>query len=209
MKPAIATLATYSLFSACLASASASELKINFKIEGLAPVEIVLTIKDDMATVKVEDETEQFNLKELSWLDPKSGKWTTLDQCKEWAEQAKAKALKSADTAPANIRPFLLWSFDPKFKVEKANDTLRLTSGQVDYVIEGQASKAGAEKYFRYAILNAYKKAMTERKLPPFSELAAITEMKNLGHIPRKITVTMPGIPRAPKFEAEITETKP
>jgi hypothetical protein len=206
MKPIITVLSFLSFLSVCT---SASELKIDFKIEGESKAEILLEIEGDIATAKVAGETEQFNLKDQSWLNPETAKWTTLAQCKEWAEQSKAKSLKSADTAPANIRPFVLWSLNPTFKVEKANDTLRVTSGQVDYVIEGQASKSNAEKYFRYAVLNAYKKAMTERKLPPFSELKAITEMSNLGHIPRKITVTMPGIPNAPKFEMEIAETKP
>jgi len=209
MKPSIAILAVLSLLSASIARLSAGELRIDLKIEGQPTAEILLKIEGDVATAKVADETEQFNLKDLSWLDPKTGKWTTLAQCQEWAEQSKTKSLKSADAAPADIRPFLLWSLNPTFKIEKVNDTLRLTSGQVDYVIEGQASKTGAEKYFRYAVLNAYKKAMTDRKLPPFAELKAITEMNKLGHIPRKITVTIPGIPNAPKFEMEIIETKP
>jgi hypothetical protein len=209
MKPTIAILFALSFLSPYIPSASASELKIDLKVEGQSTVEILLKIEGDIATAKVADETEQFNVKDMSWLDPRTGKWTTLAQCKEWAEQSKAKSLKSADAAPVNIRPFLLWSLNPTFKVEKVNDALRLTSGQVDYVIEGQASKTGSEKYFRYAVLNAYKKAMTDRKLPPFSELKAITEMNNLGHIPRKIAVTIPGIPKAPKFEMEIAETKP
>lgn len=206
MKPSIIILSLLSFLSV---RTSASELKIDLKIEGESTAEILLKIEGDIATAKVAGETEQFNLKDQSWLNPEKGKWTTLAQCKEWAEQSKARSLKSAGTAPANIRPFVLWSLNPTFKVEKTNDTLRLTSGQVDYVIEGRASKTGVGEYFRYAVLNAYKKAMTERKLPPFSELKAITEMTNLGYIPRKITVTMPGIPKASKFEIEITETKP
>jgi hypothetical protein len=206
MKP---TVAIFGILSFLIACATASELKINFKIEGQATAEIFLTIKGDLATARVENEIEQFNLKNQSWLDAKTGKWTTLTQCKEWAEQSKAKSLKSADAAPANIRPFLLWSLNPTFKIEKTNGLVRLTSGQVDYVIEGQASKTEVEKYFQYAVLNAYKKAMTERKLPPFSELKAIAEMSSLGKIPGKITVAMPGIPQAPKFEMEITEIKP
>ena len=208
MKPTLAIFGI-AFLSACITCVSGREFKIDLKIEGESTAEILLKIEGEIATAKVADETEQYNLKDQSWLDPKTSKWTTLAQCKEWAEQSKAKSLKSADAAPANIRPFLLWSLNPTFKIEKVNATLRMTSGQVDYVIEGQASKAGAEEYFRYAVLNAYKKAMTDRKLPPFSELKAITEMNNLGHIPRKITVTIPGIPKAPKFEMEITETKP
>lgn len=202
-------LGILSLLSACLTCASASELRIDLKIQGESMAEILLKIDGDLATSKVADEVEQFNLKDQSWLEPKTKKWTTLAQCKAWADQSKAKSLKSAESAPANVRPFMLWSLNPTFKVEKANGVMRLTSGQVDYVIEGQASRSGAEKYFRYAVLNAYKKAMTERKVPPFAELKAISEMAALGHIPKKITVTMPGVPKAPKFEMEITETKP
>jgi hypothetical protein len=206
MKPTVAIFGVLLFLTAC---ADASELKINFKVEGQATAEIFLTIKGDLATARVENEIEQFNLKDQSWLEAKTGKWMTLPQCKEWAEQSKATSLKGADAAPTNIRPFLLWSLNPTFKIEKTNDIVRLTSDQVDYVIEGQASKTNVEEYFQYAVLNAYKKAMTERKLPPFSELKAITEMSSLGKIPRKLTVTMPGIPQAPKFEMEITETKP
>ncbi len=50
---------------------------------------------------------------------------------------------------------------------------------------------------------------MTEKKLPPFSELKAIEKMKTLGCMPRKISVTMPGIPGSPAIDLEITETKP
>jgi hypothetical protein len=209
MKITIALLATLCLLIARTTPAFANELKIELKVDGESTAEIVVKIQGEIAMATVAGEIEQFNLKDGSWLESKTGKWTTLAQCKEWADESKAKSLKSADAAPANVRPFLLWSLDPTFKVEKTDNTLRLTSGQVDYIVEGQASKSGVEEYFGYAVLNAYKKAMTDRKLPPFSELRAIAEMKNLGHIPKRITVTIPGIPKAPKFEMEITETKP
>jgi hypothetical protein len=90
--------------------------------------------------------------------------------------------------------------------VEKSDEALRLTSGQVDYVIEGVASTVNMDGYFRYAVINAYKKAMTERKLPPFAELKAIEEMKSLGHIPRTISVTIPGVPGSPVIMLEIRE---
>lgn len=204
-----AVLAALSFLSVCITPASAKEIKIDLKVDGKSTAKVLLKIEGDIATARVGDEIEQFNLKNASWFDASTRKWTTLAQCKEWANQSKAKALKSADAEPANVRSFLLWFLNPTFKVEKTNHTLRLRSGQVDYVIEGQASRSGAEKYFRYAVLNAYKKAMTERKLPPFPELRAITEMRTLGHLPQKITVTMPGIPKAPKSEMQITETKP
>jgi hypothetical protein len=50
---------------------------------------------------------------------------------------------------------------------------------------------------------------MTQKTVPAFSELKAIEEMKKLGCIPRKISVTMPGLPGSPVFDVEIKETKP
>ncbi len=206
MNPFTTFLGFLLLLSVC---ASAAEFRFDVRIEGGPQSEIVLKIEGGIATATVGGEVEQFNLKDQSWLSPKTGKWTTLDQCRAWAEQSKAKSLKSVDAAPDSVRPFALWSLNPTFEVAKTNDTLRLTSGQVDYVVEGVASRKGSEDFFRYAVLNAYKKAMTERKLAPFAELKALTEMGRLGHIPRKISTSIPGIPKAPKFEMEITEIAP
>ncbi len=205
----ITTLLVLLLVSHYPAGLFGADFKIEIKADGKSVAVVSLTIDGDMANTKVDDEIEQFNLKDQSWLDATTGKWTTLAQCKQWAEQSKAKSLRSAQSAPENMRAFLQWSLDPKFKVEKTDSALRLISGQVDYVIEGKATKANTDKYFRYGELNAYKKAMTERKLPPFAELKAIEEINKLGHIPRKMTVTVPGIPKSPKMEIEVSETKP
>lgn len=204
----IALVFFLSLLNVCLSAATAAELKITLKINGELSAQISLKIEGDIATAEVMEITERFNLKEMSWLDTTRSNWMTLEQCKRWAEESKVKSRKSTEIAPAEIRQFITWSLDPTFNVDKTNDTLRLTSGQVDYVIEGQASKKSVEKFFRYAILNAYKKAMTEKKLPPFAELNAITEMEKLGYIPQKISITIPGIPKAPKIEMEIVEIK-
>jgi hypothetical protein len=182
------------------------DLTVALKSNEQTLANILLKIEGDFATATVAGETERFNLKDMSWLDGTTGKWISLDQCKAWAAQSKEKSLASANAAPVQMRPFLLWSLDPTFKVINSDGTLRLTSGQVDYLIEGEASKADVGGYFRYAVLNAYKKAMTERKLPPFSELRAIDEMKALGHIPRRISVKIPGVQGAPELEIEITD---
>lgn len=196
-------------FSSALAiSAQAGGLAIDLKVNKQTVAHINLAIEGDFAVAAVAGETERFNLKEMSWLNGITGQWITLAQCKEWAAQSKAESLKGVESAPAQMRPFLLWTLDPSFMVTKSHGTLRLTSGHVDYVIEGEASKADVDGYFRYAVLNAYKKAMTEKKVPPYSELKAIDEMKALRHIPRTILVTIPGMPGSPPFDIEIAEKK-
>jgi hypothetical protein len=187
----------------------ASDFAIEMKANGDVVAEILLRIEGNFATATVAGEAERFNLKEMSWLDERTNQWVTAAQCKEWSEQSKAKSLQSTVTAPARVRSFVMWSLDPTFRVEKSNGTLRLTSGHVDYVIEGEASMTGVDGYYRYAIVNAYKKAIVEKKLPPFSELKAIEEMKALGYVPRKISIAIPAIQGSPTFEIQIAESKP
>lgn len=195
-------------FQSMIALAGAGELSISLKVNSEAIAKMDLKIVGDLATATVAGEAEQFNLKDMSWLDESTGKWITLAQCQKWAEQTREKTKKSTAAAPAHVRAFVEWSLDPIFKAVKTEESLKLTSGQVDYVIEGEASKTEVDAYFRYALLNAYKKAITEKKLPPFSEVKAIEEMKSLGRIPQKITVAMPGIPGSPVIEMIIAEVR-
>jgi len=204
--PRVVTCVT--LLSVCAATmrAQGAELAIDLKADKKTIAQLRLRIKDDLATAAGPGVTERFDIKRMRWFDEKSLQWVTLADSKKWASRSKAQTKKSADSAAGHVRPFLLWSLEPSFKVDKSNGSLRLTSGQVDYVIEGEASKTNVDEFFRYAVLNAYKKAMTERKLAPFSELKAIAEMKSLRHIPRKISITMPGIPESPVIDMEISE---
>jgi hypothetical protein len=205
----LASVLFLSFLHICFSATNDSELKISLKTNGESAAEISLRIEGDFATTKVMEITERFNLKEMSWLDSTGSNWVTLEECKKWAEASKIKSSKSAEFAPKEIRQFILWSLNPIFNVEKQNDVLRLTSGQIDYMVEGQASKKSVENYFRYALLNAYKKGITEKKLPPFAEIKAVAEMEKLGYITCKINITIPAIPNAPKIEMQIVEIKP
>lgn len=189
--------------------AGGAELTIQVRTDTNTVAAIDLKIEGDLATTTVAGGVEQFNLRDMSWRDDRTGRWISFAQCQEWARQSKAKMKRSADAAPAHVRDFFQWSLKPKFKVAKSDGVLRLTSGQVDYVIEGEASKTGVDAYFRYAVLNAYKKAMTEGKFPPFAELKAIEEMKRLGRIPERILVTIPVVPGSSVIELTIRQRKP
>lgn len=47
---------------------------------------IDLAIRNGIATAKVGDATERFDLEKLRWQDEESGQWVTLTQCENWAE---------------------------------------------------------------------------------------------------------------------------
>ena len=197
-------LMSVTLLGVC--AARGAELAIHLKADNKPIAELRLRIKDDLATVAGPGVTERFDLKGMRWFDEKTSTWITLAYSKKWVNRSKATTTKTADSAPIHVRSFLRWSLDPSFKVDKSNNSLRLTSGQVDYVVQGEASKRNVDEFFRYAVLNAYKKAMTEQNLPPFSELKAIAEMKSLRRIPHLISVTMPGVPGSPVIDMEFTE---
>jgi hypothetical protein len=208
MKSLIASLAFVTLLGSCKPSADpdTDKLTIDVKADGQLVASVSLAVDASLAVATVEGERELFNIREMSWLEPSTGEWVPLARCKKSVEESKAQSLVNAVSAPDKMRAFLLWSLNPSFEVQESNGILRLTSGQMDYVIEGVASKKNAGRYFDYAVLNAYKKAMEEEGMPPFAELQALAEMSKLGYIPSKITVSIPGVPDAPGFVMEISE---
>lgn len=123
-----------------------------------------------------------------------------MSQCENWARQSKEKSSSSAASIPENVRSFLLWTLDPTFEVVATDTTLTLTSGQVDYKITGTKTDSDLTNFFRYARLNAYKKAMTERKLLPFAELKVLEELERRKIEPESMEVRIPGIPDTPTF---------
>ncbi|TWT77401.1 hypothetical protein Pla123a_20620 [Posidoniimonas polymericola] len=161
-----------------------------------------LSIEPDAATLRVGDEVESFDLKGTRWLDGRSGVWVTLAQCEAWAKQTVAITKQSVADAPANIRQFVSWTIEPSFEIQdRGAGTLTLTSGVVDYAIAGEQREEGLSNFFRYAKLNAYKKAMVERKVAPFAELKVIEELERRRLFPVVMSVEIPGVPSAPAFE--------
>ena len=205
MKKLFAFIAAFLLINA---KGLSQEYIITLESYGVKSGVIELTIKDNKATSTMNGVKEEFDLKNMKWKDQNSEKWISIEDCKKWTEQSKNKTLQniSKQKLPDNIKAFIEWSLDPKFNESKENFKLSLISGKVDYVIEGKLSDKGASEYYKYAILNAYKKAMTQGKLPPFSELKAIESMIKLEYIPEKISVNIPVIPQAPKITLKINK---
>ncbi len=179
------------------------ELSLRSNGEELAVIE--LSITDDTAVTKVADITERFDLKDQRWQHDETKQWVTLAQCENWAKLSKEKTSKSIAEIPEQSRAFVQWSTNPKFEVGVTEDCLTLTSGQIDYKIAVEKSDRDQTDYFRYAKLNAYKKSMTESKLPPFAELFVLQELERRKLMPKSMEVQIPGIPGAPSFNLVIT----
>ncbi|EMI42310.1 hypothetical protein RRSWK_05153 [Rhodopirellula sp. SWK7] len=182
------------------------EYRIDLQSNGIELDVVELDIKDGIATATVGDTTERFDLKQNRWWNEASGQWVTLSQCKTWAAQSNKRTKASSASIPPHVRSFVLWSLNPMYESKATGTLLTLTSGQFDYHIMGEKSNRDLSNYFGYAKLNAYKKAMTERKLPPFAELKAIEAMERSGILPRLITVEIPGIPDAPTIKMRMSD---
>lgn len=187
---------------------SAQEYTIDLESGGERIAVIELSIDNDEAIARVGDVTERFDLKNQRWQDAESEQWVSLAQSEAWAKQSKEKSTKSVAAIPEDIRPFVEWSLSPDFKVETKDSAITLTSGQVDYAIIVTKSDSDLTNYFRYARLNAYKKAMTERKLPPFAELKVLEELERRKLMPKYMEVRIPGVPGAPEFKMIFSENR-
>ena len=183
----------------------AQDYKINVQPDGGEAVVVDVSIGDGIAVTKVGNATELFDLKQQRWQNDDTKKWVSLPECEAWAKQLAEKTRKKPDSLPEKIRPFILWSCDPTFDVETVGDTITMTSGQIDYKIVGEKSDSDLTPYFRYARLNAFKKAMTEGKLPPFAELRVLDELERRRLIPRTMDIQIPGVPEAPSFTMTIS----
>ncbi len=191
---------------AVMSRLSAQEYTIDLESGDERIAVIELSIDNDEATAKVGDITERFDLKSQRWQDADSKQWVSLAQCEAWAKQSKEKSTKSAKSIPENVRPFVEWSLSPTFKIDEKDLMITMTSGQVDYTITATKTDRDLSNYFRYARLNAYKKAMTERKLAPFAELEVLEELKRRKLMPSSMEVRIPGVPGAPVFKMVFSE---
>lgn len=188
----VATLVTIA------SSLCAQEYTIDVESNGDRIAVVNLLIAEDEATATVGDVIEHFDLKDQCWQYTDSKEWVSRSQCETWAQQSKEKSINSTASISERIRPFGLWSLDPTFRVEATDRTLKLTSGQVDYIITAKTTERDLTGIFRYARLNAYMKAMSERKLPPFAGLKVLEEMEHRKMRPESIVVRIPGVAGSP-----------
>jgi hypothetical protein len=187
--------------------AVATEYELRLRGDGEELVITTLSVEEDTAVASTGDITERFDLKKMAWLDEKTGRWVTMQESETALSSTKSAtkaALEANRTAPPELLEFLEWSLEPSFKVSEEEGKLKLVSGKIDYTIEGKVDADDSDAYYKYAVLNSYKKAAQLKKLPPYPELRAIDEMKRRGGVPRKISVTIPGVPGAPAMEIEI-----
>ena len=187
---------------ACANLCLAQECTITMEVDGELASVSSLAIGDAEAVVTTEEFAEHFDLVEERWYHEDLKQWISMAQSQEWLDLSIQQTEQSlhADTVPKEIRSFVEWMIDPVFEITMEGDTLTMVSGQVNYRIITEEPDFDTGNYFVYARLNAYKKAMVDRKLPPMSELKVIEELSRRGLVPVVMEVELPAIPQAPTF---------
>lgn len=115
-----------------------------------------------------------FDLSTPAWTDTETGKRITLAQAREWASNSKAGAESSLARVPdANQRAFVQSLLTPDFMVHQSGDGVTLKSRFLNYTAYAPLTLSGdlKKRILVYDTLNAYRKAMAPRQLPPFTQL--------------------------------------
>jgi hypothetical protein len=133
-----------------------------------------------------------YNLTDGSWRDANTGQEITLQTCEQWARASSEMSRKSlAQATDTNLKRFVELSLEPKFEVIEGNGEITLQNDVLMYRVSNPVplSELQRQRFFAYDRLNAYRKAMTERKLPPFPQLAVDDEIERLEFVPGQIDV--------------------
>lgn len=121
-----------------------------------------------------------FDLANDSWQELSSGEVVTLAAAEEWAEDSHTRTRSTLETmADEDLRRFVTFLLDPKFEIVAEGDELSLRSEFLTYEIQSAPTvpKPQRMQLYRYDRLNAYRKAMVDRQLPPFPQLEVTNQL--------------------------------
>ncbi|RXK56673.1 hypothetical protein ESB00_12625 [Oleiharenicola lentus] len=111
-----------------------------------------------------------FDLSAPAWTDTATGKRITLAEARAWAGNTKAGAESSlARVTDPDQRAFVQSLLTPDFVVSKSGDGVTLKSRFLNYIASAPLTLNGdlKKRLLVYDTLNAYRKAMAPRQLPP------------------------------------------
>jgi hypothetical protein len=144
------------------------------------------------ATAPNEPVEALYDLREMSWTLPATGEKTTLAECREWEQTASEKIRKTqSETRDLNSQTFLDRTLEPQLTAAKNAGTLTIKNEYITYTVRDalRPSEELLANFFRYDILNTYRKCMRDDLLPPFVGLEASSLMWQHGMLPARLTM--------------------
>jgi len=145
-----------------------------------------------------------YDLESLSWRDFSPARTITMKHCEAWQKASADISRKSiAKVMDPTLKKFIEFMLNPRFKTTRDGDTIEMDNDAFTYRMTDPLALSARQRsrFFAYDRLNAYRKAMIERKLPPTAQLAVDGELERQNFVPGIIDVAV----RAPNGQINMT----
>ena len=133
-----------------------------------------------------------FDLQDMSWTLLSTGKKTTLAECRVWAEKVSADIRENqAKISDTSAQAFLERALVPQLKAEKKAGTLTIKNEYITYTVREslRSPQNLMANFFRFDLLNTYRKCMLSEDAPPFAGLEASSLMWQHATLPAQMTM--------------------
>lgn len=179
-----------------------SRFKLVYSVTGNNEYELESFFVGDRV-VEFDDETKKptvmFDMQKKSWKEFESGKNVTIKDAEAWATASlkrSSERIEQLKKERADLQAALRlieFTFDPKFDIQEKDDTLILDSEMMRYEIRNNKAVSDniRSRIFAYDKLNAYRKAMVQRKLAPLVQLEVDRIMAEKDYFPAELSMTL------------------
>jgi hypothetical protein len=135
-----------------------------------------------------------YDLDAMSWYDFAPPRTIHLKECEAWAQASAERSRKSlAQITDDGLKRFVERTLEPQLEVVQEKDAVTFKNDVFKYRVSAPLTLDATQRkrFFSYDRLNAYRKAMLERKLAPFAQLAVDKELESRGFAPGNIEFTI------------------
>ncbi len=128
-----------------------------------------------------------YDLDAMSWRQFSPPRTITLKNCEVW-QKANSESLQEtlAKFSDPKLKRFIELTLEPRFETTRDEDTIELKNEAMRYRMSDPIPLDADQRkhFFAYDRLNAYRKAMVDRKLPPAAQLAVDSELERQDFVP-------------------------
>lgn len=137
-----------------------------------------------------------YHLARPMWQDRGTNLPVTIDEAERLAKEIARRSREALQQA-APQRALLESMMEPAFSVSEENGSLVVSNAVMRYTARGTTNVAPdvLDRVFQYDRLNAYRKAVTEQKAPPYPQLALDQELEARKLLPTNLSMvfSIPG----------------
>lgn len=133
-----------------------------------------------------------YDLANDSWICETFKKVIALPDCEMWAKKSSELTMesirKSTDKEAIEFTNSLI---KPNFVVELKNEVLTISNSHLTYILSApiNVDPKRKDRFFKYDKLNAYRKAMIQKQVPPFAQIRVDEEVLKTGKFFSELSV--------------------